>query len=200
MNHSKLWTIAAAAALALPLVMAQAAGAATAPTLACGSTQPGPCSQTAHFTNINDVGTPLPPTAGCPAVLSVDYVTMVGTGHGIEHTNVNKAQDGWFTSTFTGTATIIAYPPSSVTLDSNGNPTITGPVDSSVPAYTGKITEWFGGSFNNKDAVQHSTFHFSGKTATGQTIRVGVVQHASWAPGADQNGPPSKSFAKVSCS
>ena len=42
----RMMTVAAAAVLALPLVMAQTAGADTAPNLACGSTEPAPCSET----------------------------------------------------------------------------------------------------------------------------------------------------------
>jgi hypothetical protein len=196
----RMMTVTAAAVLALPLVMAQSASADTAPNLACGSTQPGPCSETAHFTDINNVGTPLPPTPGCPAVTSVDFVSMVGTGNGVEHTTVNKAQDGWFTSTFTGTATLTVYPPSSVTVDDQGNATITGPPDANFLPFTGKLTQWFGGSFNKQSSVFHSTFHFSGAATDGQTIRVEVVSHASWTPGMDPNGPPHTSFNKVRCS
>jgi hypothetical protein len=192
--------VAIGAVIVLPLVMAQPASADTAPNLACGSTQPPPCSETAHFTDINNVGTPLKPAAGCPDVLSVDFVSMVGTGNGVEHLTINKAQDAWFTSTFTGTATLTSYPPSSVEFDANGNPTIVGPPDSSVPPFTGKITEWFGGSFNKQSSVIHSTFHFSGASADGQTIRVQDVSHFSWTPGTDPTGPPHTVFDKVSCS
>ncbi len=202
MNSLKIrtMTVAAAAVLALPLVMAQAASADTAPNLACGSTQPGPCSETAHFSDLNNVGTPLPPTPGCPTLTSVDFVSMVGTGNGVEHTTVNKAQDGWFTSTFTGTVTLTAYPPSSVTVDANGNATITGPPDATVPSFSGKLTEWFGGSFNKQSSVGHQTFHFSGVAADGQTFGVHIVSHMSWTPGTDPNGPPHTSFTKVRCS
>jgi hypothetical protein len=193
-------TVVVAAVLALPLVTAESASADTAPNLACGSTQPGPCSETAHFSDLNNVGTPLPPTAGCPDALAVDFVLMVGTGNGVEHVTINKAQDGWFTSTFTGTATLTAYSPSSVTVDDHGNATITGPPDASVAPFTGKITEWFGGSFNKQSSVFHSTFHFSGVAADGQTFSVHDVSHSSWTPGMDPNGPPHTSFDKVSCS
>jgi hypothetical protein len=196
----RMMTATAVAVLALPLVMAQAAGANTAPNLACGSTQPGPCSETAHFTEINNVAPPLPPTPGCPAVVSTDFVLMVGTGNGVEHATINKAQDAWFTMTFTGTATLTAYPPSSVTPDNNGNFTISGPPDATVQPWTGKLTERFGGEFNNKNAVIHGTFHFSGAAADGQTLTVGFVQHLSWTPGTFPNGPPHTVFAKVRCS
>ena len=202
MNSRKIrmMTVAAAAVLALPLVVTQTAGADTAPNLACGSTQPPPCSETAHFTDINSVAPPLPPSAGCPDVLSVDFVSMVGTGNGVEHLTINKAQDAWFTTTFTGTATLTSYPPSSVTFDNNGNLTITGPPDATVLPFTGKLTQWFGGSFNNKSSVIHNTFSFSGAAADGETASVHVVSHLSWTPGTDPNGPPHTVFDKVHCS
>ena len=196
----RMMTLTAGAALAVPLALMQPAGAATAPDLACGNTQPGPCTETAHFSDINDTGTPLPPGAGCPASLVTDYVTIVGTGNGIEHITVNKAQDGWFTSTFTGTATITLYPPSSVTVDNDGNVTIVGPPDANETPYTGKITQWFGGSFNKQNAVDHSTFHFDGTNETGQSFRVQDVSHEAWTPGTDPNGPPNKTFDKFRCS
>src|SRR5207244_4400135 len=98
------------------------------------------------------------------------------------------------------TATLTAYPPSSVAPDNNGNFTITGPPDPTVQPWTGKLTERFGGAFNNKNAVILGTFHFSGTTADGQTLTVGFVQHLSWTPGTFPNGPPQTVFAKVRCS
>jgi hypothetical protein len=188
----------AALVLVLPLVMTDPAGANTAPDLACGDTVPAPCSETAHFTEIDDTGTPLPPTPGCPANLAVDYVTIVGTGTGVEHLTLNKAQNGWFTTTFTGTATITSYPPSSVTVDSDDNVTIIGPPDANVPVVTGKLTLWFGGSFNKQSAVSHSTFHFAGALPGGGTFRIQVISHASWTPGSGE--PPHTAFDKVRCS
>src|SRR6266568_2684318 len=105
----RMMTLGAVATLAVPLALMQPAGAATAPNLACGDTQPGPCQETAHFSDINDMNSPAPPGGGCPAYLSTDFFTFVGTGNGVDHINVNKAQDGWFTTTFTGTVTITAY-------------------------------------------------------------------------------------------
>jgi len=188
------------AAFVAVLVLPSTASADTAPDLACGSTQPGQCTETAHFSDVNDTGTPVPPDAGCPAILSTDFVSIVGTGNGVEHITVNKAQDGWFTSTFTGTATITLYPPSSVTVDNDGNVTIVGPPDANETPYVGKITEWFGGSFNKQNAVDHGTFHFAGTNGTGQSIRVQDVSHEAWTPGTDPNGPPNKSFDNFRCS
>ncbi len=196
----RMMLASAIAVVAMPFAMAHPAGADTAPDLACGSTQPGPCTETAHFTQVNDTGTPLPPTAGCPDFVSTDFVSMVGTGNGVEHITVNKAQDAWFTSTFTGSVTLTAYPPSSVSVSDDGVVTIIGPPDASVPTFTGHLTEWFGGSFNKQSAVQHDTFNISATASNGQRLGVHVVDHASWTPGTDLNGPPHTAFDKVSCS
>jgi hypothetical protein len=191
-------TMTAALALALPLAVMQPAGAATAPDLTCGNTTPGPCQQTAHFTDINDLNTPAPPGGGCPAYLATDFFTFVGTGHGVEHINVNKAQDAWFTSTFTGKVTITAY--LNGTFDSDGNLTGVTDPDPNVLPYSGRITEWFGGSFNNKNSVSTQTINVSVTNANGDHLRVHVVSHQSWAPGSDPNGPPTKEFSKITCS
>jgi len=194
----RMMTATAIAALAVPLTFAQSAGAATAPDLACGNTTPGPCQETAHFTNIDDLNSPAPPGGGCPAYLSTDFFSFVGTGHGIEHINVNNAQDGWFTSTFTGQVTITAY--LNGTVDNNGNVTGVSNPDPNVLPYSGRITEWFGGSFNQKNFVNHATINLSLTNANGDHLRVHLTSHASSTPGTDPNGPPHTAFDKISCS
>jgi hypothetical protein len=77
--------------------------------------------------------------------------------------------DGWFTTTFTGTATITPY------LDYPG---LTMP-DPSVLPLTGHLTEWFGASCNRSNVVFHSTLHFSGADANGLTLTVLDVSHAN---------------------
>jgi hypothetical protein len=192
-------TVTVAILLGLGVFGAASASAATAPNLACGNTQPGPCSQTAHFTNDDEFGSPLPPGPGCPAFVQNDFVHIVGTGNGVEHINVNRAQDAWFTFTFTGNVSLTAYPASSLTFDNQGNVTgIVGPPDASVPVFSGKLTEWFGGSFNNKNATNTGTVNVSA-TGGGQSLTVHAVFHANWAVGADPSGPPTRMFDHVSC-
>ena len=198
----RLTLAAVISAATLPLLTASAASANTAPELACGTTQPGPCNDTAHFTDqyewLTSPDAPLP--SGCPSFIATDVTLVTGTGNGVEHITVNKAQDAWFTSTFTGDVTLTLYPLSSVVLDPNGDViAVIGPPDANQPVFTGKETEWFGGSFNNMNSVVHGTVTLD-VVGGGQSLHVHDVFHASWAPGADPNGPPTKSFDKLTCS
>lgn len=173
----------ALAVIALPLVLAQAAGAAPVPSnnFTCGVTVFTACNQTAHFstpsgTPAPEVGAPSPQATGCPAWVAVDAPVIQGTGNGVEHAIVNNAGDGWFTSTFAGTVTIVAY-----TVDSMGNPVAPDP---SVPPYTGHLQQWFGGSFNRSNSVDHDTINFSGTAADGSTFSIHLVDHVSTTPNA----------------
>jgi hypothetical protein len=127
-----------------------------------------PCNQAAHFSDVAFEGTPFALAQDCPSFVTTDYAAITGTGNGVEHSIINNALDGWFTSTFTGTATITAY------LD----PDLTTP-DTSVPTFTGRITEWFGGSFNRNNFASTSTFHFSGTATDGETLRILDISHAN---------------------
>ena len=103
------------------------------------------------------------------------------------------------TITFSGNVTLTAYPPSSLTFDDQGNVTgITGPPDASVPVFNGKLTEWFGGSFNNKNATNTGTINVSA-SGGGQTVTIHAVFHANWAVGSDLSGPPTRQFDHVTC-
>ncbi|GEM_PF-3391675 len=192
---------AVALTMALGAVLVGAGGASAAPVppsaFTCGITDFTPCNQTAHFSDINMVGTPFSSAPSCPAFVTTDFVTIVATGNGVEHSIINNAGDGWFTTTFTGDATLTAYPPSSVDVTDPNNPVITGPSDPNVAPFVGKITYWFGGSFNKNNQVFHDTFHFSGAAADGTTLRVLDVSHSNTTPNTDL-GPP-HSFEITRC-
>jgi hypothetical protein len=146
----------------------------------CGVTVFTPCNQTAHFSSINEQLTPSTAAAGsnCPSFVKTDFASLTATGNGVEHSIVNKAGDGWFTSTFTGTATITPYLDASLTVP-----------DPNAGAFTGRLTEWFGGSFNRSNFVVHSTFHFTGTNAEGMTLRVLDIAHTS-TNASNPFGPP----------
>src|SRR5215468_1997873 len=175
------WGIAVAAALmviAIPLALAQGAGAAPVPPgdFTCGVTVFTACNQTANFdtpsgTSVPVVGEPNPQAIRCPAFVAVDAPVIQGTGNGIEHAIINNNGDGWFTSTFAGTVTVVSW-----TVDSAGN--LVAP-DPSVPVFTGHLQFWFGGSFNNKNFVNHDTINFTGTAADGSTFGIHEVDHLS---------------------
>jgi hypothetical protein len=170
--------VAASAVIAVPLMLAQAASAAPVPpsSFTCGTPPFTPCDQTAHFstpsgTPAPEFAPPSPQATGCPAWVATDFIEVQGTGNGIEHAMINNNLDGWFTSTFEGTVTVVAG-----TFDSTG--TIFTP-DPNVPAYTGHLHTWFGGSMNNKAFVNHDTVSFSGTAADGSTFSLHLVDHVS---------------------
>ena len=172
---------AALTAILMLLLLAQRAGAAPVPPddFTCGVTVFTACNQTAHFstpsgTSASVVGEPNPQAIGCPAFVAVDAPVIQGTGNGIEHAIINNAGDGWFTSTFTGTVTVVAW-----TVDSAGN--LVAP-DPSVPVFTGHLTTWFGGSFNRSNFVVHDTITFTGTAADGSTFSIHQVDHLSTTP------------------
>ncbi len=170
--HARRLAVVAVLAVLGALMVVSGAGAAPVPPsdFTCGVTVFTPCNQTAHFSDLFQVGTPLA-SASCPAFVTTDFVLIVGTGNGIEHSIINNAGDGWFTSTWTGTVTLTAF---------IGDPTAGGVPDPSVPPLTGRLTEWFGGSFNKNNVVFHSTLHVDATSADGQTsLRVLDVSHAN---------------------
>lgn len=185
----------AAAALALMLAISASATAIAAPAT----------STTQHYSTLQQWGTPLGPTtspSNCPASVLNDFVWINATGNGVMHQTTNGAGDFWATSTFTGQATLTAYPVSSLSnigTDANGNTTATivGPADGT---YTGHFTEWFGISANKQNGVLHGTINFTGTTSTGASVSVHGVFHAAWLPGTNPNGPPSFYFDTAVCS
>ena len=168
----------AAGLLAGALATGGAATAAPVPPSAftCGVTNfTQPCNQTAHFSdptggNGPAVGQPSPQATGCPTWIATDAPVITGTGNGVEHSIINNNGDGWFTSTFTGTVTVV---PSIV--DGSG---MLVP-DPNAPTYVGHFTQWFGGSFNNKNFVNHDTISFTGTGSDGSTISFHQVDHMS---------------------
>lgn len=147
--------------------------------LTCGVTVFTACNESAHFTNIDGtngtgsiVGTPPPPGAalpGCPAFIATDFVviTAVGPGNGVIHSIVNNAGDGWFTSTWTGTVSLVFLESDGVTPD----PT--------APTYTGHLQQWFGGSFNKNNFVTHDTTNVQVTGSDGSSLGVHIVDHMS---------------------
>ena len=195
-----------AAVIALVLLagvgLAGPASADTAPLLACGSTITTPCSETAHFSDLDQWQTPVGPATDCPTYVVNDFVLMVGSGNGIEHANINKAGDFWATNTFTGAVTLTFYDPANVdvtVIDENGDirATPTGPPDAVV---TGHLTQWFGVSDNKQSGEFGFTFSFTGVDQSGSPLTLHGDSHTNWTP-ADEglSGPPHHSLSTARC-
>jgi len=157
-------------------------------------------SQTFHFNSLVDqFGTPTGQTSNvsnCPAPVLNDFTDVNASGNGVTHQTVNGAGDVWFTSTFSGNATVSYW--SGGTVDSNGNVTSIGGTEDLV--VTGHLTEWFGFSGNEKNAVATGTVNFQGTVVgTGAPISFHDVTHVGWLPGVDENGPPSFAFNVARC-
>lgn len=116
-------------------------------------------------------------------------------GNAILHSTVNKADDFWFTSTYTGDAAV--YPivfasPGVPEVDQNDNDVLD---TSGAPLATGHLTTWFGISDNNQNGVQHATLTFKGTEADGTAV--GITGHFQVATNA--NGDVTATPASISC-
>jgi hypothetical protein len=143
--------------VSLFIVAALPAGAAT------GSAGPschpgaGPCQETIHFGELAFLGSPLP---GCSTL--TEWALIDTVGNGVQHINVNAAQDFWLTSTMEGATTIVQ---GTVALDQNGNLIFTQ--DTSQPTFSGHLQQWFGESINKNNISVSGTANFQGTSSTG---------------------------------
>jgi len=120
------------------------------------------------------------PSTGSPALpdgcwMPSTDALMSTFGNAVMHSTVNKANDFWFTSTYTGDAAV--YPivfssPGVPVVDQNDNDVLD---TSGAPLATGHLTTWFGESDNNQNGVQHATLTFKGTEADGTAV--GITGH-----------------------
>ena len=157
--------------LSLLIVAALPAGAASGPGPAL-SCHPGvgPCQETDHFGQSESFGNPLP---GCATLAG--WALISTTGNGVQHMNVNAAQDFWFTFTMEGATTIIQ---GNVVLDANGNPVSFTP-DASKPTFTGQLQQWFGAQGNNQNYSSSNTANFHGTSSTGGSFSLHFTTHVN---------------------
>lgn len=159
--------------LALPVSAASGTGPPPIPTCGPGA---GPCQETDHFGQLAFYGSPLP---GCGGVFT-EWAYIQQTGNGVQHVNVNGAQDFWFTSTMVGQMTLVI---GTVLLDSNGNPILDSngnPIftqDLTKPTYAGHMQQWFGASFNKNNFTNSGTTNFQGSGSDGSTLAVHFNLH-----------------------
>jgi len=117
------------------------------------------------------LGSPLP---GCSTLTNWALIDTVGEG--VQHINVNAAQDFWFTATMVGATTIVQ---GTVVLDSNGNPISFTP-DHSLPTFSGRFQQWFGESINNQSATVSATGNFQGTSSTGAAVSLHFNDHINF--------------------
>ena len=115
---------------------------------------------------------------------------MSTSGNAILHSTVNKANDFWFTSTYTGDAAV--YP---IVFDSLGNPEVDGNDNdvvetSGAPLATGRLTTWFGEADNKQNGVQHATLTFKGVEADGTAVSISGHFHISTNANGDVTAVP----------
>ena len=148
--------MAALAWAALAAVPAAAGGNSSTP---CSiGPQPSTCTYTQ---NAHAVTQTFPANVPC-----IDPVNGPPTGmltftfNGVFHETVNRAGDGWFTSTQTGTISF-------------------APFDPARPSYSGRTETWFGESFNQNNLVLHDTFNGHAAGSDGSTLSFHIVDHYS---------------------
>lgn len=191
---AKISTVALAATASLSLT--------AAPALAGGNGSQGQTINLHGGEVYDQVVSDLLPQPGAPTVpggcwFPGDADAFMSTyGNAVQHFTANKAQDFWFTSTYTGDAAV--YPIVFVALgvpaqDENQNDVLD---TSGSPLATGHLTIWFGQSDNNQNGVQHATLTFRGSEADGTPVE--LQGHFQFAVNA--NGQPTGVTGAISCS
>jgi hypothetical protein len=146
--------------LTLPVSAASGTGPPPIPTCHPGV---GPCQETDHFGDLVFVGSPLP---GCTSLAGAALIET--KGNGVQHINVNAAQDFWFTSTMVGPTHIIQ---GTAQFDQMGN-YIPGTfvADNTLPTIDGQLQQWFGQSANKNNFSASSTGNFQGTNSNGVSV------------------------------
>jgi hypothetical protein len=130
-----------------------------------------------------DVPAPLPATCW----VNANEALVSTDGNAIQHTTVNKAQDFWFTTTYTGGAAV--YP---IMLNPDGTPYLDPATQSVVPDMskaplgTGHLTTWFGQEDNKANGVDHATLSFEGALASGQAVSLHGELHSGTSASGNQ--------------
>jgi hypothetical protein len=131
----------------------------------------GPCQETDHFSDLTFVGSPLP---GCTTVTHAVLIDTEG-GNGVQHINVNGAQDFWETMTLVGPTTIVQ---GTAQFDAMNN-YIPGTfvADLSLPTFSGQFQQWFGLEANKSNFSATGTSNFHGTSSTGASATLHFNLH-----------------------
>jgi hypothetical protein len=82
------------------------------------------------------------------------------TFNAVFHETVNRAGDGWITSTSTGDFSFTPFDPAKL-------------------SYKGHFESWFGGSFNRNNTVLHDIFNIHGTGSDGSSLTGHFIDHMS---------------------
>jgi hypothetical protein len=151
----------------------------------------GPCQETDHFGQLTFLASPLP---GCGGVFD-EWALIDQRGNGVQHINVNGAQDAWFTSTMEGPATLVV---GTLTFDSNGNPSFTP--DTTKPTFAGRLQQWFGGQLNKNNASMSLTVNLQMTGSDGSSLTLHLNAHVNTTGSAPFTPNPNSMHFKVNCS
>jgi hypothetical protein len=167
------WTVAAVGCLLSFTAIPASAGSTGPPPIPTCVPGVGPCQETDHFSQLQFLGSPL----NCPGYFS-SWSAVQATGEGIQHINVNGAQDFWETSTFTGAAVI-----SPILVQVTPNPlpapptiTVLGP-DPNRPVLSGHLQAWFGFQGNRNNFSTSDTANFQGTSPDGTPYSLHFNNH-----------------------
>jgi len=175
-------------ALALPVSANSGTGPPPIPSCYPGV---GPCQETDHFGQLTFLASPLP---GCGGVFD-EWALIDQRGNGVQHININGAQDAWFTSTMEGPATLVV---GTLTFDSNGNPSFTP--DTTKPTFAGRLQQWFGGQFNKNNASMSLTVNLQMTGSDGSSLTLHLNSHVNTTGSAPFTPNPNSMHFKVNCS
>ena len=174
------------ALIVFTVLPASAASSGPPPLLSCFPGV-GPCQETDHFGQLTFIGTPLP---GCSTISGFVQITTIGNG--VQHVNVNGAQDFWFTSTMVGPTTIVQ---GSVDLMGVFTP------ETSLPSFTGHMQQWFGVQGNRSNFSVSGTTNFQGtNSSTGASVSLHFNFHMNTTGSSSYIPNPNSAHFDVSCS
>jgi hypothetical protein len=142
----------------------------------------GTVSQTFHFSSNPPFAAPLP----CSSLAGWNEIDE-DSGNGVIHMTGN-ANGFWITGTYEGDIQIRPVVPD--TFDAMGNPLTWHADTSGRPSAQGHVADWFGASFNLKNAVQHDAVNAQVTDSNGQSISFHMIDHIQLAPPTTPGGPP----------
>ena len=124
---------------------------------------------TQTFHNVTETLPDINECTGDPGNVTITY-------NGVIHTTATPNGGFHLTGTFTGDFVFV-------------------PLDPALPTASGKVTQWFGDNFNQKNETHTLTFTVHGTTADGTDFQWHITAHIS----TNANGEVTVDFFKINC-